>query len=106
MVDQFLFLSFMSLAELHLWKMNRGWGPVLSDRLDSALKRYSIQNTTDSICKLWAEINFDSRITGATIAFADAWVAATAIVLDIPLISHNSRHFKNIKNLNLITENK
>lgn len=104
--NQFLFISFMTYAELRGWQLNRGWGSNHISKLDLALKRYSIQNSTALICETWAEIIFESRTTGRTIAHPDAWIAATAISLDIPLISHNSSHFINIKKLNLITENK
>ena len=96
----------MTYAELRGWQLNRGWGSNHISKLDLALKRYSIQNSTALICETWAEIIFESRTTGRTIAHPDAWIAATAISLDIPLISHNSSHFINIKKLNLITENK
>jgi predicted nucleic acid-binding protein len=35
----------------------------------------------------------------------DAWIAATALVFDIPLVTHNRRHFDFIENLTLISEN-
>ena len=96
----------MTYAELRGWKLNRGWGVNLSVKLDSALKRYSIQNTNNAICEAWAEIIFNSRKTGLTIAHPDAWIAATAISLNVPLVSHNARHFKHIERLDLITESK
>ena len=104
--DQFLFLSFMTYAELYVWQLNRGWGLNLITKMNSALMRYSVQNSNPSICEIWAEIMFDSQKSGKPIDHPDAWIAATAIYLDVPLVSHNSKHFENIERLDLITENK
>ncbi len=95
----------MTYAELRGWRLNRDWGTNLTTQLESSLRRYSIQNSNQRICDLWAEIIFESRKTGKTIAHPDAWIAATAIALDVPLVSHNARHFRHIERLNLITEN-
>lgn len=103
--NQFLFLSFMTYAELRGWRLNRDWGTNLTTQLESSLRRHSIQNSNQRICDLWAEIIFESRKTGKTIAHPDAWIAATAIALDVPLVSHNARHFRHIERLILITEN-
>ncbi len=104
--NQFLFLSFMSLAELHDWTLKYRWGFGRIASLENALKSYSIQHSTREICSVWAEIVDDCRKNGKPIKTSDAWVAATAISLDVPLISHNAKDFKHIRGLNLITENK
>ena len=34
----------------------------------------------------------------------DAWIAACALRHQVPLVSHNAKHFREIASLNLITE--
>lgn len=104
--DQFLFLSFMSYAELRDWTLTHAWGFKRIAELDKALKHYSIQYSNREICILWSEIIHECRRMGRPITTSDAWIAATAISLDVPLISHNSGHFEHIRRLDLITENK
>ena len=104
--DQFLFLSFMSFAELRNWILNRTWGARRIARFEKMLRKYSIQYSTYEICVIWSEILHEAKLSGKPIEDADAWVAATAVALGVPLISHNSKHFKNISRLDLITENK
>ena len=106
LTNQFLFLSFMSFAELHSWSLNRGWGPERIARLERAFGHYSIQYSTREICLLWSEIMYESRLNGKPVGISDGWVAATAISLGVPLISHNANHFRHIRRLELITENK
>lgn len=46
------------------------------------------------------------RRNGRPIAAADAWVAATALHLGVPLITHNRNHFIGVDGLNVISENR
>lgn len=104
--DRFLFLSFMSLAELWNWTLTRNWGINRRDELVRSLRQYSIQNSNYDICILWSELKYEANLSGKPLGESDAWVAATAIFLDVPLMSHNANHFKHIKRLDLITCNK
>jgi predicted nucleic acid-binding protein len=44
------------------------------------------------------------RSAGRPIERQDAWIAATALYLDLPLVTHNARHFASVPGLQLITE--
>ncbi len=35
---------------------------------------------------------------------ADAWVAAVALIFDVPLVMHNRKHFENVEGLKIISE--
>jgi len=41
--------------------------------------------------------------SGMPIGVADAWIAATAIHLGVPLLTHNLRHFAGVKDLQVIS---
>jgi predicted nucleic acid-binding protein len=53
---------------------------------------------------LWAEAMDSAKRNGRPIAAADAWVAATALHLGVPLISHNRNHFIGVDRLTVISE--
>lgn len=55
-------------------------------------------------CKTWATIMADERRRGTTIAHVDAWVAATAQLEGLSLITNNVRHFGVVAGLTLQTE--
>ena len=57
----------------------------------------------EAVCALWARVRYDRDKTGRPIAVADAWIAATALYLDAPLVTHNARDFDQIKNLEVYT---
>jgi predicted nucleic acid-binding protein len=46
----------------------------------------------------------DAHKYGNPIDTADAWVAAVALLFDIPLVTNNRRHFENVGNLKIISE--
>jgi len=99
-----LFLSFMTIAELERWAMLHNWGQNKINLLEKALKRYVIQQSNRDVCKIWAEIMTDSKLNGLNISIADAWIASTAISLQIPLITNNEKDFQKIKGLTIISE--
>jgi predicted nucleic acid-binding protein len=55
----------------------------------------------DEICRKWAEI---MSTKGHPIAYADAWIAATAMAYKVPLIAHNRKHFESVSGLKVISE--
>ena len=57
-----------------------------------------------SKCDRWAKAMNDARFRGRPVAAADAWVAATALLLDVPLVTHNGIHYAGIDGLRVISE--
>ncbi len=58
----------------------------------------------EELCNLWARITIDARKKGKPILTADAWVAASALMFDVPLVTHNRKHFENVESLKIISE--
>ncbi len=100
----FLIISFMSLAELKLWTLKNSWGEKRKSNFVEFLKDYLVIYPDDELCKIWAEIKSDAHKNGHPIDMADAWVASVALLFDIPLVTHNRRHFENIRNLQILSE--
>lgn len=99
-----LFLSFMTVAELERWAILFNWGQNKISLLDKSFKRYVIQYSNREICAHWAEIMADSKRRGLNVSIADAWIASTAIHLQIPLITNNAGDFQKISRLTIISE--
>jgi predicted nucleic acid-binding protein len=99
-----LFLSFMTVAELERWAALYNWGRSKTSLLEKSFKRYVIQHSNREICKIWAEIMSGSKRAGLNISIADAWIASTAIHLQIPLITNNAKDFQKISGLTIISE--
>ncbi len=96
------FVSFMTIAELAYWGVSRNWGQNRRQQLRTYVDRqFRVYPVTRSLCQLWAEVTMDARRQGRVINAADAWIAATAIRLGVPLITHNRRDFDDLPGLKL-----
>jgi predicted nucleic acid-binding protein len=58
----------------------------------------------DQMCTLWAALVAALRRAGRQIAPQDAWVAASALYLDAPLVTHNASHYQDVPDLQIVTE--
>jgi tRNA(fMet)-specific endonuclease VapC len=98
-------ISIMTVAELDQWAIGRNWGPRLYGAMLQELKsHYSVIHSSRPLCRKWAEVRESVRKSGRIIARSDAWIAATALLYDLPLITHNARHFEGVVGLNVISE--
>jgi tRNA(fMet)-specific endonuclease VapC len=104
LVGKILVISFMTLAELDRWTMERNWGKARRERMEEHLKNFVIYHSDRALCLKWAEISDSARRKGRPIQTADAWIAATALLHDIPLITHNRNDYVGIDRLTIISE--
>ena len=65
------------------------------------VRNYSICYPTVALCRLWGAVFNESKRKGRPIGHADTWIAATALYLDVPLVTHNTRHFLHIGGLRI-----
>ncbi|QDU91748.1 Ribonuclease VapC1 [Pirellulimonas nuda] len=97
-------VSFMTVAELEFGMRNRNWG---EPRM-SALRAYVAQNyveygVTRRVCRCWADLVWEAKRQGRVLKTADAWIAATAVALGVPLVTHNARDFGYLGSLMVVT---
>ena len=76
-------ISFMSVAELYRWPFIRGWGERKIAQLREHLRSYIVFPYDDAMS--WE------------------WIAATAVLHRVPLVTHNPSHFRAIEGLEIIT---
>lgn len=96
-----LYVSFMTVAELYYWMVDRQWGQSRIERVRRTLKAYRTLPYDDQTAWAWAEI---MAIKGHPIAPGDAWIAACAIRHRMPLVTHNRSDFEHIPHLTVISE--
>jgi predicted nucleic acid-binding protein len=98
-----LVVSFMTLAELKLWALVRNWGPARAERLTAYMARHFVVHPVDErLCGLWAAVMAQSRAQGKRLQTADARVAATALAIGAPLMTHNAKDFGAVEGLKLL----
>ena len=99
-----LVISFQTQAELFRGALAANWGAQRRQHLDSRLNKYVVEPSSYALSLRWAQAMDSARRNGRPIAAADAWVAATALHLGVPLITHNRNHFIGVDGLTIISE--
>jgi tRNA(fMet)-specific endonuclease VapC len=97
-------LSAQTLAELDHWPERAGWGQRRRRELESFLASYVVENPDRETCRIYGRITAAARRAGFVVPPTDAWHAATALRLNIPLVTHNARNFRGVPDLVVIAE--
>ena len=99
-----IIISFMTLAELNQWAIRSNWGASRRQKFDAYRKPFTVFHSDEDLCLKWAQVMEDARRNGRPIQTADGWVAATALLHDIPVVTHNRKHFIGVDGLTVISE--
>jgi tRNA(fMet)-specific endonuclease VapC len=96
-------ISFMTLAELERWSLERAWGQTRKLELVQHLTHYVVLPVSRELCAKWAEVSFDAKRKGRPIQTADAWIAASALYYQVPLITNNRGDYSVVDGLALLS---
>ncbi|HVW10637.1 MAG TPA: PIN domain-containing protein [Bryobacteraceae bacterium] len=99
--DRQLLISFMTEAELEQWVLLSGWRLKRIEWLHLYLQRFVVVASSSDLSKKWAEVMVAARATGRRMDSADAWVAATALLYDAVLLTHNTKDYLGVPGLRL-----
>lgn len=100
----FAVIAAQTLAELEALPLMNGWSAKRHTLLRDYLKQFFFAEVDENICLRWAEVRTHGKKMGRPIRSGDAWIAATALAYDAPLITHNPNDFENVPGLTVITE--
>lgn len=96
-------VSFMTVAELDLWPLKRSWGPEKRADLEQYIAKLVIDGWSRDLSRQWASVTDTAQRNGRRIEVADAWIAATALNHDIPLVTHNPDDYAGLPKLTIIS---
>jgi tRNA(fMet)-specific endonuclease VapC len=100
-----LVISFITLGELYRWPLERGWSDRRRGDLETFIRRRCILYPFNpALCQLWAEATYQASQNGYTVPTADSWIAATALLYEIPLVTNNPSDYDGIPGLNVVSE--
>jgi len=97
-------ISFMTLAELDAWADQRHWSARRRERLDRFLTHFAHHYPDRRLCRIWGALTAAGRSSGRPIGPADAWIAATALFLSAPLVTHHPSDDANIPGLTVLID--
>ena len=95
-------VSFMTVAEVERWGLQYRWSSQRVHWLRLYIERFTVVPSSPDLCRKWAEVMVAARAAGRRIETADAWIAATTLLYDAPLVTHNGSHFLGVPGLKLI----
>ena len=88
------FISFQTVAELLYGALRRGWGENRMLKLRSKIARTEVVWPGPELVEPYANLRAGCKAGGHALAQrphdGDRWIAATAVRLGIPLVSHDS----------------
>jgi predicted nucleic acid-binding protein len=86
-------ISFQTVAELRYGAMRRGWGEARLLRLEAKLLHAHIEHSGPELVTVCARLRARCEAAGHALCQkhhnSDLWIAATAIRLGVPLVSHD-----------------
>jgi predicted nucleic acid-binding protein len=97
-----LVVSFMTLAEMRQGALDANWGPRRCDALEVYLADFYVLHSDSLLCSTWAALRYESTRKGRQMSSADAWIAATALVLSAPLVTNNPKDYRHLDRLQLV----
>jgi predicted nucleic acid-binding protein len=98
-----LAVSLITVAEIEYGVEAKNWGAPRRDLLRRFLTRFTTLRPDTDTARVWARIKNGCGTKGRPIAFADAWIAAAAVHLNVPLVTHNAADFRAVDGLTLLT---
>lgn len=93
----------MTFAELRRWELQSNWGEVKTAKFELLLSDFGVIYADEKLCNIWASTTNESKKKGHQISTADAWIAATALMFDIPLLTNNRKDFAFIDGLLILS---
>jgi len=96
-------ISFMTVAEVERWAVQYRWGEQRWRWLYLYLRRFTVVPSSPGLCRAWAEVMVAAQAAGRRIECADAWIAATALLYGVPLVTHNRNDCLGVPGLTLVS---
>ena len=99
-------ITFVTVGEIYAGAHKKKWNAATLARVVSRMRATVIVPYDEEICKRYGSLVGLKTATGSdrVIAANDRWIAACALHHDIPLITHNRKHFEGIPGLRVISE--
>ena len=94
-------MSFQTLEEMWFGAFKGGWGDRRINQLGLHLQQYEIIWPSPELVEMCAYLRSERERVGRQLGVADAWIAATALILQCPLAAHD-RDYSDIPGLQFI----
>ena len=93
----------MTLTEIEYGMEVKSWGASRRNLMRRFLGRFTALPPDADTAYLWARVKSTCERKDRPITFADAWIAAAALQLNVPLVSHNANDYRAVDGLTVLT---
>ena len=87
-------ISFQTVAEIRFGALVAGWGPARLQRMEERFEVAAVIPPHNQLSLEWATLRWECRVIGHGLHekshFGDLWIAATARLADLPLVTHDA----------------
>ena len=97
-------ISFQTLAELQVWARQNNWSEERQAKFEQYLDHYVVVYADFTICRIWSEICYASQHFKERQDASVAWVGATALALECPLVTGRPGKYDIVPGLTFITD--
>jgi tRNA(fMet)-specific endonuclease VapC len=101
-----LAVSLITIAEIEYGMEVKNWGANRRELMRRFLGRFTLLLPDAETARRWARIKAACEKKGRPITFADAWIAAAALQLNVPLATHNASDYAVVDDLIILTATK
>jgi tRNA(fMet)-specific endonuclease VapC len=102
LADRSLTVSLITLAEIGYGMEAKNWG-ARRDLMSRFLSRSTPLPPDIDTANRWSLIKSGCQKKGRPISFPDAWIAAAALQLNVPLVTHNASDYEAVDGLTILT---
>ena len=105
LTGRLLVVSFMTVAELDRWALERDWGETRRTRMERHLRNFVVHPFDRALCLRWAEATDGARRKGRPLGRGRRLRrAATAVHHGVLLVTNNPDHYAGVEGLTTISE--
>lgn len=94
-------ISAVTLGELYTWVMRTPAVPKRQQALQDLLSDVQVLSVDVATALRFGEVRAKLVDVGLTVPTADLLIASTALLHDLTLVTHNTRHFANVPGLRI-----
>jgi tRNA(fMet)-specific endonuclease VapC len=98
-------VSFITVGELLFGAEKDNWATAKLEKLKARLRSVVVVPYDYAVCEAYGHLKAGLG-RGRVISDNDLWIAACAVRHSVPLVTHNRKHFDDIKGLIVISEQK
>lgn len=96
-----VFVSFQTVEELYHWPSRNGWSDRRRNDLIRHVDQYEVVWPDYNLIQISAQLRAERERSGRRLNTADAWIAASALLLDCPLATDDN-DFSELPGLTII----